>query len=369
MKIVQVIYSLELGGAERLVVNLSNQLSKKHEVYLLTYKSDNDETNRFHFPELSPRVKYFNLKLSRGINFRDVCTVYRKLREIKPDVVHCHLGVIFHVLPYALLHRKTKYFHTIHNDAAAERSIKPGTWVRRLAYKWNLFKPITISAVSRESFNQCYKLNNSHLIYNGCHAPAKTADFDSVKKEIENKKINADDLVFIHAGRQDAAQKNQLMLVKVFDRLIAEGRHLILLIIGNDYDKPEAGILKETAGKGIYFCGAKQNIADYYLNADAFCLSSKYEGMPISLLEALACGCIPICTPVGGIKDVVSDGVTGYLAKDTEENSYYDAVVKFLNNQGAIKKENLISYFNENYTLEKCAEQHEKLYLEQRRNK
>ena len=39
--------------------------------------------------------------------------------------------------------------------------------------------------------------------------------------------------------------------------------------------------------------------------SDAFCLTSVYEGLPISLLEAISCGCVPVCTPVGGITEVV----------------------------------------------------------------
>jgi glycosyltransferase involved in cell wall biosynthesis len=362
MRIVQIIYSLELGGAEKFVVDLSNELSKNHEVYLLTYKDDNIKSNRFHFPDLSPRVSYTNLNLQPGFKLSDVKKLNKQLKKIDPDIVHCHLGVIFHVFLYTLLHRSKNFFHTIHSDAKVDSNKGLASFIRRFFYKKLIFKPITISEKSQQSFNEFYKLKNSHLIYNGRQKPEKTAAFEATKTEIENYKQNHNDLVFIHIGRQDLVLKNQLMLIKVFNRLVNENNNLILLIIGNDYDKPEASILKKIAGNGIYFCGSKQNIADYLLNADAFCLSSKFEGMPISLLEALACECVPICTPVGGIPNLITNNSNGFLSKNTEEDSYYDAVKSYLYNIEAIDKKQLSSFFEANFTIEKCAFEHEKIY-------
>lgn len=365
MKIVQVIYSLELGGAEKLVADLSNALSEKYEVFLVTFKDDSDPSNLFHFPDLNGKVNYINLKLKRGINLKDVLKVYRALKKIGPDVVHCHLNVIFHVLPFAFFNRKPRYFHTIHNDASIDAHSKLGTIIRRYIYKRQIFKAVTISETSRDSFDSFYRLNNSHLILNGRVMPEETPHFEEVKSETGRYKIHPSDLVFIHVGRQDAVTKNQKMLVSVFNRLINEGNQLILLLIGNDYDLPEGGELKKMAGPGIWFCGPKQNMADWYLNADAFCLSSRFEGMPISLIEALACGCTPICTPVGGIKNIIQNGKNGFLSADTSEDSYYMAVKNYLQKRGSINKECLKAFFQENYTIEKCAEEHEKLYFNQ----
>jgi glycosyltransferase involved in cell wall biosynthesis len=84
--------------------------------------------------------------------------------------------------------------------------------------------------------------------------------------------------------------------------------------------------------------------------------------MPVSLLEALASGCVPICTPVGGIKNIIQDGVTGYLSENTEEEAYYKAIKKYLAAPKAIETKKLTSLFNEKYSIEKSAKQHELLY-------
>ncbi|WP_449440722.1 glycosyltransferase [Pedobacter steynii] len=80
----------------------------------------------------------------------------------------------------------------------------------------------------------------------------------------------------------------------------------------------------------IEFIEGRHNVVDYLSIADAFCLSSIFEGMPISLIEALSVGCIPICTPVGGISQMIKHGKTGFLSRDVSVDSYCDVLKEAL---------------------------------------
>ena len=64
--------------------------------------------------------------------------------------------------------------------------------------------------------------------------------------------------------------------------------------------------------------------------ADAMCLPSIWEGMPVTLLEALSVGCIPICSPVGGIVDVINNGVNGVLSASSSAEDYYAAMKVYM---------------------------------------
>ena len=52
--------------------------------------------------------------------------------------------------------------------------------------------------------------------------------------------------------------------------------------------------------------------------------------MPVTLLEALSVGCIPICSPVGGIPEVITNGENGFLSSDSSEEAYYKALKSFV---------------------------------------
>lgn len=176
-------------------------------------------------------------------------------------------------------------------------------------------------------------------------------------------KIHPDDKVFVHIARCEEA-KNQELLVNAFSRILQDNIHAILLMIGANYDAPHNQHLFTHMPKGMYCLGLKNNIGDYLLNANFFILSSKWEGLPISLLEALSCGVIPICTPAGGIPDVIIDEQKGFLSPDFTEDNFYKAIKKAIQKESSFERKNLITYFQENYSMQHCAN----LYLKTFKN-
>ena len=366
LKIVQVIYSLTQGGAEKFVVDLSNILAENHEVYIVTLRGSTFDLFK---NQLTNRVNYINFPISDGFNITDVYRLNKFIDKLEPDIIHAHLQVVFYFLLRSILKKKNLIFHTIHNDASFEGNIKYQFLVRKFFYKRNLIIPITISNESKNSYEKFYKLNNSELIFNGCSTPTRTKEFNEVKKQIDSLKGNSGNLVFIHLSRFHEDQKQHSVLIQAFNRAKNENKNIILMIIGRDFETEQAEYLKEIAKEGIFFLGEKSNVGDYLYLSDAFCLSSRFEGLPISLLEAISCGCIPICTPVGGIKDIVQQDKTGYISVDTSEESFYQEVNKYLTNPNKFKKADLIKYFAENYSIDKCSSRHEEVYFKYLNNK
>ena len=88
-----------------------------------------------------------------------------------------------------------------------------------------------------------------------------------------------------------------------------------------------------------------------------------WEGLPISLLEAIACRVVPICTPVGGIPNVIKNGITGYLSKDCGEAYYEKTVAKAIIENGKIDKEILFKEYKKNFSMEECSSKYYKIYL------
>jgi glycosyltransferase involved in cell wall biosynthesis len=363
-KIVHIIPSLASGGAERITVDICNALTANHDVYLIQIMKDEIPSYSFYQKQLSSQITYINLKGGEGrvIDVKCMIKILHYLNKIKPKVVHSHLNITYSFLP-SLFFLGINFFHTIHNEAEKECVVVKGFSLKKIIkffYKNNFIEPITISEASRNSFVNFYKLKTPLLVKNGCAQKKPSDKFASVVQEINSYKNNRNDIVFLNIGRC-ARQKNHTLLIKVFNKLIEEGHNIILLIIGDGFDSIRGQGLLKLAKKNIHFLGSKQNVADYFFACDAFCLSSEYEGLPITLLEAISAGCVPVCTPVGGVPEVLREGV-GFCSTNLSEEAYYIAILTFLSEKNSINNNYLIEYFKINYSIKSTVKVLENIY-------
>jgi glycosyltransferase involved in cell wall biosynthesis len=361
LKILQILYSLGPGGAERLVVDISNELAHQgHDVTLCALRDDNIGNNGFYKREISEKINYINLLIPEGLRFNNILKLYKLIKKLDPQVVHCHLNLVNYLFPLTFIFPEIKFFHTIHSNPSNEVSNSIEYRLRRYFFTNHKMKAITISEETSQSFSSYYKTLPFGEIYNGRALPNPTAAFSETKKEIQYFREKGY-TIFLHIGSCYPV-KNQRMLVSVFNKLIQEGERVVLLIIGTGFDT-ELGIsLKSLAGDNIIFLGEKHNVSDYLLNADVFCLTSVREGMPISLIEAFACGCIPICTPVGGLLNMIENGKTGYLSQTVSEKDYYFSIRSYLKNKEQIKKMDLIQYYHARFSIEECVNKYLSFY-------
>ncbi|MDP4206129.1 MAG: glycosyltransferase [Bacteroidota bacterium] len=357
MKILHIIYTLGPAGAERFVLDICNELfDRGHEVYLCTMWDDRYNNQGFYVPEITPGVHYINLRIPPGFRLSNIFRFYKLIRKIKPDIVHCHLNLVNYIFPLIWLFRKVRFFHTIHNDAPKEVKSRLEYFIRKNFYKNGWIRAITISEESTRSFAEYYGTERYTEICNGRSKPVASEEFWNVKHFVE-KLREGNKMIFLHVARC-AAQKNQELLIRTFNRLLKENFPVVLLVVGLDFDLPQGQELKKRAMKGIWFLGEKHNVTDYYLNADAFCLTSIYEGMPITLIESFACGCIPICTPVGGIISTIRNGVNGFIAPSVSEEDYYNTVREYMDFRNLIHKKDLMDFFDKHLSIKICVRKH-----------
>ena len=360
MKIFHFNYCLAQGGAERFVIDLANTQSHNNDVTLFILREDTSESQGFFVKEIGRKVRYINLAVSPGFKFSLILKFDRILKEEKPDIVHCHLDLVNYFFPLSIKYRKKiKFFYTIHSHATAEVKSFPEKIIRRFFFRYGYIQPVAISEETKVSSESYYRMDNIRVIYNGRSFTGKSVSFDQVEKEVSHLKPTGDTLVFCHLSRYHKL-KNQEMLIGAFNRLKEDGNDIILLIVGSGFDK-ETGLLS-LARNHIHFLGPKPNVMDYLYASDAFCLSSLTEGMPISLIEAMACGCIPVCTPVGGILNAIEDGVTGFLSKSISEDDFLDALKRLIREKDTIDRQRIIDYSYSNFSIGKCSEKYLELY-------
>ena len=362
MKIFEIIPQLSSGGAERFTVDLCNELSKQDEVYLIVLHSLDASTN-FYIQDLLPSVHLITFRKGKGASVSVLFKIANLILKIKPDIVHTHLRAIIYVLLSTLLFRNVKFFHTVHNDAEKEAGDSISTWIRKFCFKKKLIKAITISKESQRSFAQFYNLE-SFLINNGRNVPNKINVSHKVEKEFEKYKFDSQTRVLINLARIDVV-KRQTMLAKIVSRLNNEGyTNFSVLLIGSTKYLNLVDQIKSFNCHNVFILGERKNPLEYLAMADAYCLCSTYEGMPISLIEALGAGIIPICTPVGGVIDVIDNGHNGLLAENLSEDAYYNVLKSFLE----LPKSQVVqlsiaakdSYLP--YSMTECAKKYVKLF-------
>ena len=326
MKIFEIIPQLSSGGAERFTIDLCNELSTKHEVTLIVLHSV--EKFGFYADELASNVRLVSMDKRMGFDMSLLFRLWRLIKKEKPDVVHTHLnGIIYISLP-AAINRRVVYCHTVHNTADKESNSFVCRVVRRLLFKTRLSTPITISEESQRSFLDYYGID-APLIDNGRNVPADLALSASVVDEFKKYRRTDKTRVLVCLARMYPVKRHTL-LAKVTARLYAEGYDFTVLAIGSTSQSDIVEEVKGLKSDNFYILGERKNPLEYLKAADAYALCSSYEGLPISLIEALGVGAVPVCTPVGGIVNLVHDGENGILATGLEEDDYYNAMKRFI---------------------------------------
>lgn len=326
MKIFEIIPQLSSGGAERFTIDLCNELSKKHEVTLVVLHSV--EKFGFYADELASNVRLVSMDKRMGFDMSLLFRLWRLIKKEKPDVVHTHLNGIIYISLSAAINRRVVYCHTVHTTADKEAGSFVCRGVRRLLFKTKLSIPITISEESHRSFLDFYGID-APLIDNGRNVPADLALSASVVDEFKKYRRTDKTRVLVCLARMYPVKRHTL-LAKVTARLYAEGYDFTVLAIGSTSQIDIVEEVKSLKSENFYILGERKNPLEYLKAADAYALCSSYEGLPISLIEALGVGAVPVCTPVGGIVNLVHDGENGILAAGLEEDDYYNAMKRFL---------------------------------------
>tara|TARA_B100001093_G_scaffold60930_1_gene51328 strand:- start:276 stop:1403 length:1128 start_codon:yes stop_codon:yes gene_type:complete len=368
VKILQITPSLSNAGAERFVVDISNQLSKLgHDITIISLVG---EFNSFHLSkEINKKIKLIFLnKKMKGFSFKVFNLLNNFLKKNNFDIIHTHIRSLNYISLPNLINSKNKIVHTIHSDASKESRSKLVRLYRKQLFKNKFVYPVCISEVSLDSFKKIYNLK-SKMIKNGSRKISRSQKYIFAKKNLKKFKINDETKIYVNIARI-SKPKNQQLLINIFKTLRKESINAILLIIGGaktEKNKKVYEQMKKDSPSNVFFLGELDNATDYLFLSDFFCLSSLWEGMPISLIESFSAGCIPICTPAGGIKNMIFNNINGFISKDFTYDSYINKIRKSLILDKANVKQmkiNSLTSFKKIYSIKNCALNYEKYFDE-----
>ena len=358
-RVLHVIPNFGAGGAERLVVDLMEATDKERfEVAAVSLYPESGTILEEEIKEKGLKVYFLNKR--RGLDLRMIPQLYRLFRAFCPDVVHTHLYVLRYTLLPMLFCRVPVRVHTVHNVAQKEVD-RIGKLVHWIAFRLGGVVPISISREVANTVRAVYGRGiHTPVIYNGIPTTrfVSRAGRDNAKKE--------KDVVLLHVGRF-APEKNHLLLIEAFALALKEYPTMQLWLVGDGALRPAVERLVKEKGldKMVLFIGVIPNVADFLADCDLFVLSSDWEGFGIVIAEAMAAGKPVIATAVGGVPELVEDGVTGILVPSRDPQALAQAILRLVKDpdlrqrMGKAAQERALERFD----IARTAREYEALYL------
>lgn len=298
-----------------------------------------------------------HLKKHKGIDFGVVLQVYKAIKAFQPDVIHAHLRVMPYLLLPMCLSKVPLRYYTVHNLADRDASgIKQS--ILRFAFRHCRVQPVAISALCRQSIVQVYGIPEEKIpcIYVGIDLKrfARPAAY-----EIQTP------FRFAATGRL-SEQKNYPMMLRAFSSVHQHYPNSELVIMGDGDLKAELERQCETLNlrQSVRFTGNIPNVEKELWAAHAYLMSSDYEGLPQTVLEAMAAGLPIISTKAGGVVDVVEHEKNGLLADCGDQEGLIHAMERLIQSPKLCKQFSECSVaLVQKYSIAACAEQYKELYL------
>lgn len=358
MKILHVIPNLYMGGAEKFCVDLINNLSRNHDVTLFVLHKVNKDS--ILYKRINENIKVVSFQKKLGLDISLFFKLKNSIQQEKPDVINTHLSGLFYSSLFIKFNKSIQVFHTVHSEAKKEAP-KFKKIIYNHLYKYKKVIPIGISKLNAKSIEEEYNLKEINIIDNGSYPLVTTEKLKEVKNEIEKLKTRNNQKVIICVGRI-SPEKNQQLLINSVKNI----ENVILIIVG-EADATNTNLLKELKkiSHNTFFLGLKDNVADYVYCSDIFALSSLYEGLPMTLIEAMSLGKICVSTPVGGIPDVIEDKKNGFLTINMSLENYIAKINEILHlseNNINLIKENAFQTYESKYSITNTSKKYLDLY-------
>ncbi|MCW8806140.1 MAG: glycosyltransferase family 4 protein [Ignavibacteriaceae bacterium] len=347
---IKILYILEAtsGGTQKHVIDIAKKIDKSEFQIDIIYSTDRNKN----FVQESKSIfnNTIGLPIKRSASFTDISNIFKMRRiilENNYDIVHCHstkAGFVGRLAAFVSRHPNVIYsphgFMFCDNRILMKRYLYL-TMEKYLGYLTQ--KLIAVSGSERDLAIQHKIVPNKKIItlFNSID-PSDFDDFNYTNN-VPQKMKNGSEIILGTVGRL-YYQKDPITLIKSFKLINSQFPNTKLVIVGDGPLEQVCIKLIDKLGLNskIELTGYQKNSKAYYKMFDIFILSSHYEGLPYALLEAMSMGIPSVGTDVVGIKDLILNGSTGYLADEEDYKGLADAVINLLSNP------QLLSEFSEN---------------------
>ena len=310
MNIVQIMPEFGFAGAEIMCEALTYELCLRgHRVTVISmYTYHSAITDRMESKGID--VRYLDKK--PGWDGAMIRRIREVLRDVQADVVHTHRYCAQYAIPAAIRAKVPHRVHTLHSIAKKENG-KLARRLNRIFFKRAGLIPVALSDLVRETVEEEYRLPKERI-------PVILNGIDLSKCEPKASYEKGDCFRILHVGRF-AEVKNHMGLLAAFATFHQKHADSELWLIGDGETREAAENCAAELGikAHVRFLGLRDDVHRQMSEADLFTLPSLYEGIPMTLIEAMGTGLPIVASEVGGIPDMLTDGENALLVEPKPE--------------------------------------------------
>jgi glycosyltransferase involved in cell wall biosynthesis len=342
IRVLRVITRLNVGGPAIHTTLLNERLDpERYDSVLATGEVGSDEgdylTLRGRPAGRMIRVPTLRREIHPATDGMALVTLVRLMRRLRPHVVHTHTakaGVLGRLAAY--LTRVPVVLHTYHGHVfegyfAASRARLFLAVERTLARRTDCLLAVS-EAVRRDLLAlRVGRREQFRVIPLGLDLDAFVA-WEGVHGRLKGELGLALDTPLVGIVARLVHIKAHEVFLRAAGRVAREVPGCRFVLVGDGERRAELEALAAALGLAdrVYFLGWRGDMQHVYADLDVVALTSRNEGSPVALIEAMAAGRPVVATRVGGVGDVVEDGVTGYLAPAGNATAVADAIVDLL---------------------------------------
>ena len=317
MRVMQLIDSMDAGGAERIAVTFANSLVDQAEAsHLCVTRAEGVLKD-----QLNPEVLFHFLKKRSTLDLGAVVGLRRYLKLHKIRVIHAHTTSYFFATLVKLSYPKIKLIWHTHLGERVQTNGRHNI----VLYVCSLFFSAIIT-VNEELRSWCSRYLATRNVY---YLP----NFVQRNKFPEGAGMNREDSIVCLANLK--SPKNHLNLIEAFQKVSKVFPHWKLLLIGKDFKDAYSENLKETIKNTglqnkVVFLGQQSEVETLLIKSSIGVLASDSEGLPMALLEYGAAELAAVATHVGHCKEVIGD--FGKVVPAQDANALAEALLDYISN-------------------------------------
>lgn len=374
LKILHVLDSLAVGGLERVVLEVANGLDCAEFQQTVCCLSRAGALAA----QLRPEVRCLDLGKGAQADRLMPLKLARVFRQEQPDIIHTQSWSGVDAALARIFVRPPRLVHSEHGRHVPYLQQQP--WVRQRARRWLYEQADAVFAVSDEvrAYYCCqtgFPAARMQVIANGVDVRRIAApDKSGVRREWG---IADNDFVIGTVARFDAT-KDLFTLARAFALLRANHPQasLKLLLVGDGAERPllEAFAAEHGLQSAVIFTGMQAEVPRLLGALDVFALSSVSEGMPLTVLEAMAAGLPVVATNVGALPELVVEGQTGWLMPPQQPAALAEALARFVTQPalgvefGAAGRQRVARQFSLDAMLQRYADLYRTVHKEKGRS-